>query len=260
MDELKKGKVYFVGAGPGASDLITVRGSKLLSEADIIIYAGSLVNPELLKYAKNECKIFDSSLMTLDEVITLIDKYVSEGYMVVRLHTGDQSIYGAVREQMDRLDELGILYESCPGVSAAFGAAATLNLEYTLPGISQSLIITRMEGKTKVPPLESIESFASHKTTMAIYLSIGLIKELSQRLVDGGYQKSTPAIIIYKATWPDEKVIYGTVGDLEKMAKDNNIKKTALILIGDVLTQVGYELSRLYAPDFSTEYRKAKVE
>ena len=178
--------VYFVGAGTGAVDLITVRGMRLLKQADVIIYAGSLVNPELLNYAKKDCEIHDSAKMVLEEVIAVMKKSQDAGRTVVRLHTGEPSIYGAVREQMDELDKLHIPYESCPGVSACFGAAASLNLEYTLPGVSQSLIITRMEGKTAVPPGESIESFASHQASMAIYLSSGMMEELSKRLLTGG--------------------------------------------------------------------------
>ena len=197
--------VYFVGAGTGAADLITVRGAKMLSQADVIIYAGSLVNPALLDYAKEGCEIYNSAKMTLDEVLEVMKRSEYEKKMTVRLHTGDPSIYGAVREQMDELDAAGIAYESCPGVSACFGAAASLNLEYTLPGISQSLIITRMEGKTKVPKKESIESFAAHNASMAIYLSTGMLKELAERLVAGGYEKNTPAALVYKATWPEEE-------------------------------------------------------
>ena len=177
--------VYFVGAGTGAVDLITVRGMRLLEKADVIIYAGSLVNPELLQYANKDCEIHDSAKLTLEEVLIVMQKAEAEGKITVRLHTGEPSIYGAVREQMDELDRLGISYESCPGVSACFGAAASLNLEYTLPGISQSLIITRMEGRTKVPEKESIESFAAHQASMAIYLSTGMLKELSEKLVAG---------------------------------------------------------------------------
>ena len=195
--------VFFVGAGTGAADLITIRGMRLLKQADVIIYAGSLVNPELLQYAKVECEIHNSAKLTLDEVIDIMQKTEAQNKRIVRLHTGDPSIYGAVREQMDELDKLGIAYESCPGVSACFGAAASLNLEYTLPEVSQSLIITRMEGKTKVPDKESIESFAVHQTSMAIYLSTGMLGELSRRLIAGGYRKDTPAAIVYKATWPE---------------------------------------------------------
>ncbi|MDO4505609.1 MAG: precorrin-4 C(11)-methyltransferase [Spirochaetales bacterium] len=250
--------VYFVGAGCGAADLITVRGMKLLQKADVIIYAGSLVNPELLDYAKEGCRIFNSATMTLEEVIAEMKAAEEKKLMTVRLHTGDQSIYGAVREQMDQLDELKIQYESCPGVSACFGAAASLNLEFTLPEVSQSLIITRMEGKTSVPEKESIQSFASHQATMAIYLSTGMLEELSGRLIEGGYEKTTPAALVYKATWPEEKKFLCTVETLAKTAKENGITKTALVLVGDVITHSNYAKSRLYAADFETEFRKIK--
>ncbi len=252
--------VYFVGAGCGAADLITVRGMHMLEQADVIIYAGSLVNPQLLQYAKEVCVIYNSAKMTLDEVIDVMRQAEKEQKMTVRLHTGDQSVYGAVREQMDRLDELGISYESCPGVSACFGAAASLNLEYTLPGISQSLIITRMEGKTKVPEKEQIESFAAHEATMAIYLSTGMLGELSKRLIAGGYGADTPAVLIYKATWPEEEAYRCTVAELEQTAAEHGITKTALVLVGEVIAHQNYQKSRLYAPDFSTEFRQAKEE
>ena len=250
--------VYFVGAGCGAKDLITVRGMRLLEEADVIIYAGSLVNPELLEYAKENAEIYNSALMTLEEIIEVIKTAEECGKTTVRLHTGEPSIYGAVREQMDELDKLNIFYESCPGVSACFGAASSLNLEYTLPDVSQTLIITRMEGKTKVPESESIESLAAHHASMAIYLSTGLLKELSERLIKGGYTADTPAALVYKATWDDEKKFLCTIGTLEKTANENGITKTAVVLIGDVLTHTNYEKSKLYAADFSTEFREAK--
>ena len=250
--------VYFVGAGTGAVDLITVRGMRLLEKADVIIYAGSLVNPELLQYANKDCEIHDSAKLTLEEVLIVMQKAEVEGKITVRLHTGEPSIYGAVREQMDELDRLGISYESCPGVSACFGAAASLNLEYTLPGISQSLIITRMEGRTNVPEKESIESFAAHQASMAIYLSTGMLKELSERLVAGGYRKETPVALVYKATWPEEEAYICTIETLYDTAKEHGITKTALVLVGDVITHQNYKKSRLYAADFSTEFRQAK--
>lgn len=252
--------VYFVGAGTGAVDLITVRGARMLAQADVIIYAGSLVNAELLNYAREGCEIHNSAKLTLDEVIEIMKQAEKENKTIVRLHTGDPSIYGAVREQMDELDKLGIPYESCPGVSACFGAAASLNLEYTLPEVSQSLIITRMEGRTKVPPRESIESFAAHQASMAIYLSTGMLKELSERLVAGGYEKDTPAALVYKATWPEEEAYVCTVETLQETAVAHNITKTALVLVGDVIAHQHYQKSRLYAPDFSTEFRQAKEE
>ncbi len=250
--------VYFVGAGSGAPDLITVRGARLLNEADQIIYAGSLVNPELLNYKKENAIIYDSARMTLDEVIEKIKEAEEKGLMTVRLHTGDPCIYGAIREQMDELEKLGISYEVCPGVSSFCGAAAALNLEYTLPGISQSVIITRMAGRTAVPERESIASFAAHNATMVIFLSTGMLEKLSKELMNGGYKADTPAAIVYKATWPDEKKIMCTVGTLAEEALHHKITKTALIIVGNVTAQNGYELSRLYAPDFTTEFRQGK--
>ena len=249
--------VNFTGAGCGAADLITVRGKNLLEKADVIIYAGSLVNPELLDYAKEDCEIHNSAYMTLDEVICVIEKAEKDGKNTVRLHTGDPSLYGAIREQMDRLDELGIAYEICPGVSSFCGAAAALKAEYTLPDVSQTVIITRMAGRTPVPESESIESLAAHGSTMVIFLSTGLLKELSERIIKGGYSPDTPAAIVYKASWEDEKVCRCTVGTLYETAEKNNIKKTALITVGNFLGD-DYALSKLYDKDFETEFRKAR--
>ena len=249
--------IHFVGAGSGAADLITVRGKKLLEDADVVIYAGSLVNPALLEYTKDICTIYNSARMTLEDVISVMEKAEAAGKTTVRLHTGDPCIYGAIREQMDILDEKGIAYDYCPGVSAFCGAASALNLEYTLPDISQSVIITRMEGRTPVPPLESIQSFAAHQATMVIFLSTGMLEELSRRLIEGGYREDTPAAIVYKATWDDEKKFICTVGTLAKTAKENDITKTALMIIGDVVGASGYDRSRLYDPSFTTEFRKA---
>lgn len=250
--------INFVGAGPGAVDLITVRGMNLISKADVIIYAGSLVNPKLLEYSKEGAKIFNSATMTLEEVLEVMKDADSKQLEVVRLHTGDQSVYGAVREQMDELDRFGIAYSSCPGVSACFGAAASLNLEYTLPDVSQTLIITRMEGKTPVPAKESIEELASHHASMAIYLSSGMLDKLSERLIAGGYDKTTPAALVYKATWPEEKKYICTLETLGEIGRVNNITKTAIVLVGDVVNTSDYERSKLYDPSFTTEFRKAK--
>ncbi len=245
--------VNFVGAGPGAPDLITVRGMELIKNADVIIYAGSLVNAELLKYAKPDCKIYNSAKMTLGEVVAVMEE--NRNGEIVRLHTGDPSIYGAIREQADELDRLGIEYEVCPGVSSMFGAAAALKAEYTLPGISQSVIVTRMAGRTPVPERESIESFAAHGATMVIFLSAGMLDELSKRLIDGGYKVDSPAAIVYKATWEDEIIVRTTVGELAAVAERHGITKTALITVGGFLGG-GYERSRLYDAGFSHGYRK----
>lgn len=249
--------VDFVGAGCGAPDLITLRGKRLLEEADVIIYAGSLVNPELLDYAKPECDIYNSALMHLDEVIDVMKTAEASGKNTVRLHTGDPSVYGAIREQMDRLDELGIAYNVTPGVSSFCGAAAALKAEYTLPDVSQTVILTRMAGRTHVPERESIESLAAHHATMVIFLSTGMLEELAERLVAGGYSPETPAAIVYKATWSDEKVVRCKVRELADSARQNGISKTALITVGDFLGD-DYELSKLYDKRFETEFRKAE--
>jgi len=248
--------VNFVGAGPGAADLITLRGKELLEKADIIIYAGSLVNKELLQYAKSDAKVYNSAYMTLEEVIATIQKAEAVHKETVRLHTGDPSLYGAIKEQMDELDRLGISYKVCPGVSSFSGAAAALSLEYTLPDVSQTVIISRMEGRTPVPPGEKLRKLAKHKSTMVLFLSSGLAKETKEELLLGGYDTTTPVAVVYKASWPEEKVVRGTLSELDTLMEQNNITKTALIIVGDVLDSE-YEKSRLYAADFSTEYRKA---
>lgn len=248
--------VHFVGAGCGAADLITLRGMRLIGEADVVIYAGSLVNPELLGYARDDCKIFNSAEMTLDEVVETMKNAEKQGENTVRLHTGDPSIYGAIREQMDRLDALGISYDVTPGVSSFCGAAAALRAEYTLPDISQTVILTRMAGRTSVHEKESIESLAVHNATMVIFLSTGMLTELSERLITGGYSPDTPAAIVYKATWKDEKICRCKVSELAETAEKNGIKKTALIAVGGFLGD-DYLLSKLYDPTFETEFRKA---
>lgn len=249
--------IHFVGAGSGAPDLITVRGKNYLEEADVVIYAGSLVNPELLTYTKEGCEIHNSAKMTLEEVLAVMERSENQGKTTVRLHTGDPCIYGAIREQMDVLDEKRIRYDYCPGVSAFCGAASALNLEYTLPEVSQSVIITRMEGRTPVPSKESIQSFAAHHATMVVFLSTGMLEELSRRLMEGGYEADTPAAIVYKATWPDEKKFICTVGTLAQTAAENKITKTALMIIGDVVKASDYDRSKLYDPTFTTEFREA---
>ncbi|MBQ1332233.1 MAG: precorrin-4 C(11)-methyltransferase [Lachnospiraceae bacterium] len=249
--------IHFVGAGCGAEDLITVRGMRLLQEADVIVYAGSLVNPKLTEYGKEGCKVWNSAEMTLEEVMDVLIAAEKDGLNCVRLHTGDPCMYGAIKEQMDMLDEHGIDYDVCPGVTAAFGAAAALCVEYTLPTVSQSLILTRMEGKTAVPERESIRSFASHHASMAIYLSSSLTGQLKDELIAGGYSEDTPAAICYKVSWEDQELYPCTVGTLPETAKAHGIYKTAIILVGDAIAPDGYEKSRLYAADFSTEFRKA---
>lgn len=249
--------VHFVGAGCGAADLITVRGMYLLGRADVIIYAGSLVNPALLDYAKEPCKIYNSAKMTLEAVMDVFLEAAEEGLDLVRLHTGDPSLYGAIREQMDLLDRAQIPYDITPGVTAAFGAAASCGIEFTLPGISQTLILTRMEGRTAVPDRERIESLAAHRASMAIYLSAGMLEELADRLIAGGYPASTPAALVYKASWEEEESYLCTLETLAKTGRDHAITRTALILVGDAVSHQTYDRSRLYHPDYATGYRPA---
>ncbi len=247
--------VHFIGAGSGAADLITVRGAKLLGEADVVIYAGSLVNPELLQYTKEGCEIHNSAQMTLEQVLSVVKGAEGRGKTTVRLHTGDSSIYGAVREQFDQLEKLGISYDVCPGVSSFCGAAAALRAEYTLPDISQTVIITRAAGRTPVPERESIRSLAAHQATMVLFLSTSLAAKLQEDLLAGGYAPGTPAAVAYKPTWPEEKVFRCTVGTLAQTVEDNGLTKTALLIVGKCLGD-GYLRSKLYDPGFSTEFRR----
>ena len=251
--------VHFVGAGPGAPDLITLRGARLLREADQVIYAGSLVNTELLSGCRADCRILNSAEMTLEEVIGAIEQAEAEERMTVRLHTGDPSLYGAIREQMNSLDALGIAYDITPGVSSFCGAAAAVQTEYTVPGISQTLILTRMAGRTPVPEGESIHALASHGSSMAVFLSAGMLAGLQEELLRGAYTADTPAALVYKASWPDEKLLRCTVGTLAESAEKERITRTALVLVGDFLGGRGAR-SRLYAPDFSTGFRKGTGE
>lgn len=247
--------VHFVGAGSGAADLITVRGARLLAEADVVIYAGSLVNPELLNGVKAGCEVHNSAEMTLEQVLAVVKAAEAAGKTTVRLHTGDSSIYGAVREQFDQLDKLGIAYDVCPGVSSFCGAAAALKAEYTLPDVSQTVIITRAAGRTPVPERESIRSLAAHQATMVLFLSTALAEKLQGELLAGGYSAGTPAAVVYKATWPDEKIFHCTVGTLAQTIADHALTKTALIIVGGCLG-TEYLRSKLYDPSFTTEYRK----
>lgn len=251
--------IHFVGAGPGAPDLITVRGQKLLREADVIIYAGSLVNPSLLDIKKEGCRVCNSAYMTLEEVLQVMRTAEKEGMMTVRLHTGDPCLYGAIREQMDALRADGIDYDICPGVSAFCGAASALELEYTLPGVSQTVIISRTAGRTPVPEKESISRLASHQATMVLFLSAGHLPKLQEELMAGGYPENTPAAICYKATWPEEKKLYCTVGTLAETAAKEGITNTALIIVGEIIGSC-YDRSLLYDPAFTTAFRQSSSQ
>ncbi|WIF94957.1 precorrin-4 C(11)-methyltransferase [Caminicella sporogenes] len=248
-------KVYFIGAGPGDPELMTIKGAKIIAKADIIIYAGSLVNKEVLANKKREAVVYNSASMTLEEVIDVIERGIREGKIVARVHTGDPSIYGAIREQIDILEKKGIQYEVIPGVSSFVAAAAAIKKEFTLPGVSQTVILTRMEGRTPVPEREKIESLASHRASMCIFLSVHMIDKLVKRLT-AHYPKNTPIAVVQKASWKDEKIVVGTLEDIEVKVKEAGITKTAQILVGDFLGD-SYELSKLYDKNFSHGYRKA---
>ena len=250
-------QVYFVGAGPGDPDLITVKGQKLLSEADVVIYAGSLVNPAILAITPPGCEIHNSASMTLDEVIGVMKAAVAQGKKVIRLHTGDPSIYGAIQEQIDLLNKLEISWQVVPGVSSFLAAAAALGQEYTLPGVSQTVIITRMEGRTPVPEKEQIRSLAAHQTTMCIFLSVHMFGELVQELLDGGYAADTPVAVVEKASWPEQRIFRGTLTTIADQLVAAGVSRTAMVIVGDVLARE-YEQSRLYAPEFGHMFREAK--
>lgn len=249
--------VSFVGAGPGDVELITVKGQRLLGTADVIIYAGSLVNPALLALAKQGSAIYNSASMTLDEVIAVMEQAVQEGKKVVRLHTGDPSIYGAIQEQMDALEKKKISYDVVPGVSSFLATAAALKCEYTLPDVSQTVIITRMEGRTPVPEKEKLALLASHNATMCIFLSVHMIQGVMDELTAGGYTIDTPVAIVQKASWPEQKIFRGTIGTIAAIVTDAKIDRTAMIVVGHCLDS-DYALSRLYAPEFGHMYRDAK--
>ena len=251
--------IHFIGAGPGDPELITIKGKRLIDEADVIVYAGSLVNPDVLSGAKKDAQIYNSAFMDLDEVIKVMSEAERAGKKVVRVHTGDPAIYGAHREQMDRLDGMGIEYDVIPGVSSFLATAAALKKEYTLPEVSQTVILTRMEGRTPMPPREKLTDLARHHATMIIFLSVGFLDKLSAQLIEGGYEPDTPVAVVYKASWPEQKIVTGTLSDIEGKVKEAGITKTALTVVGDFLGDE-YELSKLYDKHFTTEFRKAVDE
>lgn len=248
--------VHIVGAGPGDPELITVKGQRYLQEADVVIYAGSLVNPALLDLCRQEAKIYNSAHMTLAEVVAVIAEAEQQEKVTVRLHTGDPAIYGAIQEQMDEFDKKGIAYDVTPGVSSFLATAAVLKQEYTLPGISQTVIVTRQEGRTPVPEREKLHSLAEHQATMCIFLSITMLDTVVRELIDGGYSEDTPIAIVQKATWPDQKIVRGTLADICAKLKAEPMDRTAMIVVGRCLDAV-YEPSRLYAPEFSHMFRRA---
>ena len=251
-------KVYFIGAGPGDPELITVKGKKIVEKADVIIYAGSLVNREIINCHKERADIYNSASMKLDEVMEVTVTAQKAGKLVARVHTGDPSIYGAIREQMDVLDEHGIEYEVIPGVSSFVAAAAAIKKEFTLPDVSQTVICTRLEGRTPVPETESLESLASHKCSMAIFLSVQMIDKVVKKLLKH-YDESTPIAIVQKASWKDQKIAMGTLGNIEEIVKKEKITKTAQILVGNFMGNE-YSKSKLYDKTFTHEYRKGIKE
>lgn len=248
-------KVHIVGAGPGDPELITVKGQRLLQEADVIIYAGSLVNPALLDYAKAQCKIYNSASMTLQDVVEVVKNAVADDLQVVRLHTGDPAIYGAIQEQMDEFKKLSIDYEVIPGVSSFLASAAALKQEYTLPEISQTVIITRNAGRTPVPEKENLKSLAAHNATMCIFLSVHMLDDVVKELIAGGYKEDTPIAIVQKASWPEQKIVRGRLNDIVEKVGKEDITRTAMIVVGECL-DTDYALSRLYAPEFTHMYRQ----
>jgi len=254
----EKNMVSFIGAGPGDPELLTIKGKRIIDSADVIIYAGSLVNPQVLEGAKKDAVIYNSAKMNLDEVIEVIKDAEGRGLKVARVHTGDPAIFGAHREQMDRLDELGIEYEVIPGVSSFLAAAAVLKKEYTLPGVSQTVILTRMEGRTPMPPREKLVELAQHNSTMIIFLSAGMLEEMSAVLRQA-YKPETPVAVVYKATWEDQKIVYGDLTNIAERVKEAGIYKTALTVVGDFLGNE-YDLSKLYDKTFTTEFRKGVID
>ncbi|MCI6017729.1 MAG: precorrin-4 C(11)-methyltransferase [Clostridiales bacterium] len=246
--------VYFIGAGPGDPELLTIKGKRLIDAADVIIYAGSLVNEQVLSGHKEGAKIYNSAYMHLDEVLAVMKEAEEQGLTTARVHTGDPAIFGAIREQMDALDDMGIDYEVIPGVSSFLGVAAALKKEYTLPGVSQTVILTRMEGRTPVPEKEKLADLAKHNSTMIIFLSVGMIEELAETLKKE-YRETTPVAVVYKATWEDQKIVIGDLTNIAQKVKEAGITKTALTVVGDFLGDE-YELSKLYDKAFTTEFRK----
>jgi len=249
-------KVHFVGAGPGDPELLTLKGLRLLKDADVIVYTGSLVDTSVLAFAKSSVEKYDSALLNLDEIVGLIAKTIEQGKRVVRLCGGDPSLYGALQEQIDRLEKLGIESEVVPGVSSFLAAAASLKRELTLPGISQTVIITRPEGRTMTPNLEAIRSLAKHRTTMVIFLGVQQIQRVCEELADGGYPRNTPVAVLYRVTWPEEKTIRGTIDNIADKVERSKISKMAIVIVGGILAEDGYDQSKLYDPLFTHGYRK----
>ena len=251
--------VFFVGCGPGDPELITVKAKKLIQKADIVVYSGSLIPQPILKLCKKG-KLFDASHLVREEIFDLLYKNAKKEKIVVRLHDGDPSIYGAIKEQIDNLEKNGIKSIVVPGITAFLASAAALGTQLTLPGVTQTIIVTRAESRTKVPKREKISELAKHKATLIFYLSIHLLSKLTKEAIAGGYKKSTPVAVVYRASWSDQKIIKGTLNDITKKVQDEKITRTAIVIISDVIEPESYEYSKLYDKEFSHGYRKAKTK
>lgn len=251
--------VFFVGCGPGDPELITVKAKKLIQKADVVVYSGSLIPPAILKLCKKG-KLYDAAGLVREEIFDILYKNAKKEKLVVRLHDGDPSIYGAIKEQIDNLEEKGISSKVVPGVTAFLASAAALETQLTLPGITQTIIVTRAESRTKVPKREKISELAKHKSTLIFYLSVHLLSDIVKESIAGGYKKSTPVAVVYRASWKDQKIVKGTLGDIVKKIKMEKITRTAIVIISDVIDSKSYEYSKLYDKKFSHGYRKAKIK
>jgi precorrin-4/cobalt-precorrin-4 C11-methyltransferase len=256
---IESNTVYFVGSGPGDPDLITIKAKKLVEQADIIVYSGSLLNPKILEYAKKDAQLYDAALLDREKIYRILRDSTTEGKLAIRFHDGDPGLFSTIREQIDKLEKDGLQCSVVHGITAILGAAATMNLELTLPGNTQTLIITRAELRTPVPDREKISELAKHGATMVFYLSVHLISNIVEEILKGGiYTKETPAAVVYRATWEDQKIIKGTLGNIVNKTKESKIIKTALIIVGDVLAPTSYEFSKVYDAGFTHGYRRAK--
>jgi precorrin-4/cobalt-precorrin-4 C11-methyltransferase len=255
---IESNTVYFVGSGPGDPELITIKAKKLIEQADIIVYSGSLLNPKILEYAKKDAQLYDAALLDREKIYSILRDSTKQGKLAIRFHDGDPGLFSTIREQIDKLEKDGLQCIVVPGITAILGAAAAMNLELTLPGNTQTLIITRAELRTPVPDREKISELAKHGATMVFYLSVHLISDIVEEILKGGtYTKETPAAVVYRATWKDQKIIKGTLGDIVNKTKESKIIKTALIIVGDVLAPTNYQFSKVYDAEFTHGYRMA---
>lgn len=256
---IESNTVYFIGSGPGDPELITIKAKKLIEQADVIVYSGSLLNPEILEYTKKGAKLYDAALLDREKIYSILRDSTKQGKLAIRFHDGDPGLFSTIREQIDKLEKDGLQCIVVPGITAILGAAAAMNLELTLPGNTQTLIITRAEFRTPVPEREKISELAKHGATMVFYLSVHLISDIVEEILSGGiYNKETPAAVVYRATWKDQKIIKGTLGNIVNKTRESKIIKTALIVVGDVLAPTNYQFSKVYDAGFTHGYRMAK--